>query len=69
MRNISLNEKLEKEKEKLNKLANEAWRKGIALTQDEEFMAQNQKVDVLVAEIQRRNTYKHAEVVPYYKTL
>lgn len=64
MKNIPLNEKLEKEKEKLNKLANEAWRKGIPLTQDEEFMAQNQKVDGLVAEIQRRNTYKPAKVVP-----
>ena len=57
MKNIALNEKLEKEKEKLNKLANEALRKGIPLTQDEKFMAQNRKVDVLVAKIQRRNIY------------
>jgi len=64
MKNIPLNEKLEKEKEKLNELANEAWRKGIPLTQDEKFMTQNQKVDVLVAEIQRRNTYKPTKVVP-----
>jgi len=57
MKNIPLNEKLKKEKEKLNKLANEALRKGVPLTQDEKFMAQNRKVDVLVAKIQRRNIY------------
>ncbi len=64
MKNISLNEKLEKEKEKLTKLANEAMRKGIPLTQDKEFMAQNQKVDVLVAKIQKRNIYKPTKVIP-----
>lgn len=64
MKDIPLNEELEKEKEKLNKLANEALRKGIPLTQDKEFMAQNQKVDVLVAKIQKRNTYKPIRVIP-----
>lgn len=53
MKDIPLNEELEKEKGELNKLANEALRKGIPLTQDKEFMAQNQKVDVLVAKIQK----------------
>ena len=53
MKNIPLIEKLEKEKEELAKLADEAMRKGIPLTQDKEFMAQNQKVDVLVAKIQK----------------
>lgn len=57
MKNIPLNEKLKKEKEILNKLANEALRKGVPLTQDEKFMAQNRKVDVLVAKIQRRDIY------------
>lgn len=55
MKDILLNEELENEKEKLNKLANEALRKGIPLTKDKEFMKQNQKVDVLVAKIQKRN--------------
>jgi len=64
MKNIPLNEKLEKEKEKLNKLANEALRKGIPLTQDEKFMAQNRKVDVLVAKIQRRNMYQATKLIP-----
>ena len=64
MKNIPLNGKLEKEKEKLNKLANEALRKGIPLTQDEKFMAQNRKVDVLVAKIQRRNMYQATKLIP-----
>jgi hypothetical protein len=64
MKNIPLNEKLEKEKEKLNKLANEALRKGIPLTQDEKFMAQNRKVDVLVAKIQRRTMYQATKLIP-----
>ena len=52
MNDVLLNEELEREKEKLYKLANEAWKKGIPLTQDEDFMAQNHKVDVLVAKVQ-----------------
>lgn len=53
-RSVPLNEKLEKEKEKLNKLGSEVLKRGIPLTQDDEFMAQNLKVDVLVAKIQKR---------------
>jgi hypothetical protein len=49
----ALNEKLEKEKEKLNRLADEALKKGIPLTQDEAFMEQNRKVDALVLKIQK----------------
>ena len=64
MKNIPLNEKLKKEKEKLNKLANEALRKGVPLTQDEKFMAQNRKVDALVAKIQRRNMYQATKLIP-----
>ncbi len=45
---VSLNEKLENEKQKLHRLANEALKKGIPLTQDEKFMAQNHKVDELI---------------------
>jgi hypothetical protein len=39
MTDCKLNELLEKEKDKLNKLANKALKKGIPLMQDEEFMA------------------------------
>ncbi|ADY55571.1 hypothetical protein Sgly_1257 [Syntrophobotulus glycolicus DSM 8271] len=58
MEDNPLNEELEREKEKLNKFAEEAQRKGIPLTQDEDFMAQNHKVDILVAEIQKRKTVR-----------
>jgi hypothetical protein len=53
MKQEALNEKLEKEKEKLNRLADEALKNGIPLTQDEAFMAQNRKVDELVVKIQK----------------
>lgn len=52
MKQETLNERLEKEKEKLNKLADEAAKKGIPLIQDEAFMEQNRKVDELVTQIQ-----------------
>lgn len=51
MKKKSLNEKLEKEQEKLRRLGDEALKKGISLTQDEAFMAQNRKVDELVVKI------------------
>jgi hypothetical protein len=44
-------EELEKEKEKLNRLAEEALKNGIPLTQNEAFMAQNRKVDALIVKI------------------
>jgi len=53
MKKETLNEKLEKEKEKLNRLADEALKNGIPLTQDEAFMAQNRKVDELILIIQK----------------
>ncbi|TEB16216.1 hypothetical protein Psfp_01443 [Pelotomaculum sp. FP] len=53
MKKVSLNEKLEKEKEKLNRLADEALKNGIPLTQDEAVMAQSRKVDALVVKIQK----------------
>ena len=46
------NKELEKEKEKLNRLADKALESGIPLTQDEAFMAQNRKVDELIVKIQ-----------------
>ncbi|MFZ5944024.1 MAG: hypothetical protein ACOYVD_07930 [Bacillota bacterium] len=53
MKNMPFNDKLEKEKEKLHRLADEALKNGIPLTQDEAFMAQNRKVDRLVVKIQK----------------
>lgn len=51
MKRMNYHEELEKEKEKLNKLADEALKNGIPLTQDEAFMEQNRKVDALVVKI------------------
>ncbi|HBC95138.1 MAG TPA: hypothetical protein DCZ10_20160 [Pelotomaculum sp.] len=51
MKKASLNEKLEKEKEKLNRLADKALKNGIPFIQDEAFMAQNRKVDALVVKL------------------
>ena len=64
MKKASLNDKLEKEKEKLNRLADEALKKGVPLIQDEAFMAQNRKVDALVVKIikeQERHRKKQRE--------
>ena len=54
MKRKNYNEKLEKEKEKLNSLIDEALKNGTPLTQNEAVMAQNRKVDALVAMMQRR---------------
>lgn len=64
MKKLDLNEKLRIEKEKLNRLAEEALKNGIPLTQDEEFMAQNRKVDALVVKVikeKERNRKKQQE--------
>lgn len=53
MKRVNYHEELEKEKEKLRKLGEEALKNGIPLTQDEAFMAQNRKVDALVVKIQK----------------
>lgn len=53
MKSDHYNKQLEKEKEKLNKLADEALKNGIPLNQHEAFMEQNRKVDELVVRIQR----------------
>lgn len=47
------NKWLEIEREKLKRLACEAMNKDIPLIQDEAFMTQNRKVDVLVVKIQK----------------
>ncbi len=64
MKRVNYHEELEKEKEKLSRLADESMKKGIPLTQDEAFMAQNRKVDALVVKIQKeqeRNRKKQRE--------
>ncbi len=53
MKQINYNKELEKEREKLNRLADEAMEKGIPLNQDKAFMEQNRKVDELVVKVQR----------------
>ena len=53
MKQETLTEKLEKEKEKLNKLVSEALNKGAPLTEDEAVIEQNRKVDSLVVKIQK----------------
>jgi hypothetical protein len=53
MKSDHYNKQLEKEKEKLNKLADEALKNGIPLNRHEAFMEQNRKVDELVVRIQR----------------
>ncbi|MCG8540213.1 MAG: hypothetical protein MJA82_09770 [Clostridia bacterium] len=45
--------KLKKEREKLNRLVDEALKNGISFTQDEVLMAQSRKVDKLIARIQK----------------
>ncbi|WP_018307125.1 hypothetical protein [Desulfitobacterium hafniense] len=54
MKNTRLNEELERERKKLDKLADEAQRRGIPLVQDKDFMVQNQKVDALVLKYMKK---------------
>lgn len=56
MKKESLFDEFEKGKEKLNRLADEALKNGIPLTQDENFMKQNCKVDALVVRITKKRT-------------
>ena len=58
MKKESLNDKLEKEKDKLHKLGEKVMKKGIPLREDEAFMKQNRKVDELVYKI-RKEKVKH----------
>jgi hypothetical protein len=50
---VDYSKELEKEKERLNMLIDEAFKNGIPITKDEAVIAQNRKVDVLVAKVQR----------------
>jgi len=60
MKQDTLKEKLEKEKEKLNKLVSEALNKGAPFTEDEAVIEQNRKVDSLVVKIQKEKE-KHSK--------
>ncbi|HCR84113.1 MAG TPA: hypothetical protein DIW07_12060 [Lachnospiraceae bacterium] len=53
MKKASLDEMLEKEREKLNRLAAEALKSGTSIAENEAVMAQSRKVDALVVRIQR----------------
>jgi len=53
LKQVNYSKELEKEKERLNMLIDEAFKNGIPITQDEAVIAQNRKVDVLVAKVQR----------------
>ena len=54
MKRMNYEDQLEKEKEKLSRLVNEALKNGVPIVQDEVIMAQNRKVDVLVVKIQKK---------------
>lgn len=54
MKKEGYDKELEKEKEKLNKLVDEAFNKGTPFTEDEAIMEQNRKVDSLVVKIQKK---------------
>ena len=53
MEHLSYNKELEKEKEKLIRLVNEALKNGTPIIQDKAVMEQNRKVDELVVKVQR----------------
>lgn len=53
MKRVNYQEELEKEKEKLERLVNEALKNGTPIIQDEAVIAQNRKVDKLVVKVQR----------------
>ena len=53
MKQVSLNDKLQIEKEKLSRLVDKALENGTPIAQDKAIMEQNHKVDALVARIQR----------------
>lgn len=53
MKKMSLDDKLEEEKKKLSRLADESLKNGTPIIEDEAFMAQNRKVDALVVKIQK----------------
>lgn len=53
MKQVNYNEKLEKEKGKLDRLLDEALKNGIPIAQDEAVIAQNRKIDTLVVRMQR----------------
>ena len=57
MKEAPLNEMLEKEKIKLNRLADEALKNGTPIIENEAVIAQSRKVDALVVKIQRKKKW------------
>lgn len=57
MKKAPLNEMLEKEKVKLNMLADEALKNGTPIIEDEAVIAQSRKVDALVVQMQKEKKW------------
>lgn len=55
MKQTDTETKLEKEREKLERLVSEALQKGISPIEDERVLVQTRKVDRLILKIQREN--------------
>lgn len=53
MKQVNYNEKLQKEKEKLDRIMDETLKKGVPLAQDKAVIMQNLKVDALIVRIQK----------------
>lgn len=51
MKGKDINVEIEAEKKKLEKLVEEAWKKGIPLSKDRAVLAQSRKIDKLVLKI------------------
>ncbi len=60
MKRVDYHKELEKEKEKLNRLAEQALNNGTPLTGDKVLMEQNRKVDALIVKIQKEKE-RHRE--------
>ena len=54
----SIRNKLNKEKEKLNQLIEDAMGKGISPGESKEILEQSKKVDLIIAEIQKEKKQK-----------
>lgn len=53
MKENNLNEKLEREREKLSRLAEKALKNNVPFSQDEAVIAQSRKIDALVVKVQK----------------
>ncbi len=57
MKQKSYNEKLKKEKEKLERLVDEALKNGVPLALDESVMAQSRKIDILILSVRKSSPW------------